>query len=442
MTMVDELDARELRRIRGRRHLRYLRRLAAHRSRSRLEASGEPAVAPSVTGGAGEISASSEEGGADLQPSSGTQRGERLRRATTLVTGFPGFLASRLLEELLDEQPEATFVFLVESRFRRRAERRLEAISSRREIDAGRFEVVEGDITRPDLGLGEATYRELVGRVGVVWHLAAIYDLAVEESLAYRVNVTGTVHVLDFCEACDDFQRLNYVSTCYVSGEREGWIEEEELDEGQSHKNHYEATKFWAEIEVRRRLDVVPAAILRPGIVVGDSRTGETDKYDGPYYLFELIERLPRWVPLVNIGKGDCVVNIVPVDFVVAAMAHIGLAAQTAGRTYQLADPNPMRARDILALSIDLLGHRRLSGVSLPPWLVEGALEYEAVEELVGMPQESVIYFNHDARYDSTHTQRALAETSIRCPHLSSYLSTLIEYFLEHPDPAPFGRES
>jgi nucleoside-diphosphate-sugar epimerase len=358
---------------------------------------------------------------------------DELLESDTLVTGFPGFLATRLLREMLAYEHEGDFVFLVESRFRDEAKQRLQNIERDVPNFEGSWDVVVGDITDEFLGLDDEVYEELTDRIECVWHLAAVYDLAVAEAVAYRVNVQGTIHVLDFCEACDDFRRLNYVSSCYVSGEREGTVYEEELDEGQSHKNHYESTKFWAEVEIQRRRDTIPTAIFRPGIVVGDSQTGETDKYDGPYYLFKLLQRLPNWMPIPNIGDGDRVVNIVPVDFATQAMAYIGMLEGAEGDVYQIADPHPMKARDIFTLALDCMGRAPPVG-SVPASLPDFALRNESVEEFVGVPREMLIYFNHGARYDTSNTQRALEGTSIHCPHLSTYMQTLIDYFLRHPD--------
>ncbi|MEC9400479.1 MAG: SDR family oxidoreductase [Myxococcota bacterium] len=352
----------------------------------------------------------------------------------SLITGFPGFIAARLVRQLLDLTPaEHRFVFLVLPSMTHIARERLDAITQEDDRLDGRWEIVEGDITEPNLGFDQETYTRLTESIGIVWHLAAIYDLAVAEQIAYKVNVTGTIHVLDFCLACKNFKRHNYISTCYVSGDRTGMIYERELDMRQGHKNHYEETKFWAEVEVQRRWQDIPTAIFRPGIVIGDSRTGETDKYDGPYYIFKLLHRLPAWLPLPNIGAGTSVVNLVPVDFVVDAMTRIGLTENADQRVYQLADPNPMTAGDIQALALKLLDRPEPKG-AIPASLVDNVMRAERVEELLGVPRESVIYFNHDARYDSTNTQRALRETSIRCPHLSTYLIHLIDYFLRNPE--------
>ncbi|MFP4597391.1 MAG: SDR family oxidoreductase [Persicimonas sp.] len=358
---------------------------------------------------------------------------DRIVAGDILLTGFPGFLAENLLARLVELQPEATFYLLIQSKFRQKAEQSLGRLERDHPSLEGRCELVEGDITDRFLGVGEQRYHELADTIETVWHLAAIYDLAVPEQLAYRVNVTGTIHVLDFCEACSEFRRLNYISTCYVSGEREGMIYEDELDEGQGHKNHYESTKFWAEVEVQRRSHQIPTVILRPGIVVGDSRTGETAKYDGPYYLMKLLRRVPDWLPMVNVGKGETVVNLVPVDFVCDAMSFLGLKEGIEGQVFHLADPNPMRARDLIALTLDCM-NKAPAIASVPSGLVDLALRREKIEQIVGMPREALTYFNHDARYDTSNTQRELKETAIRCPHLSTYWQTLVDYFLRHPD--------
>lgn len=357
----------------------------------------------------------------------------RLQKGDALITGFPGFLASYLIEELIQRQPDVTLHLLVQRKFQGEAEARVEAFRRKYADFDGAFEIFAGDIADEKLGVTDEHYAELCERVAVVWHAAAIYDLAVPELQAYRVNVGGTNHILDFCEACDDFVRLNYVSTCFVAGERQGTIFEDELDEGQAHHNHYESTKFWAEVEVQRRSEDVPTTVFRPSIVVGHSRTGHTDKYDGPYYLLKALRKYPDWLPFPTIGDGETLVNIVPVDFVTQALAHLGLHPDSDGEVFQLADPNPMRAKDIVSLSLDLMGKAPSFG-QVPPQLVGVFLESERLEERFGIPRQVVRYFTHDARYDTTACRRALEGSDIWCPHLSTYLQVLIDYVDRNPE--------
>lgn len=351
----------------------------------------------------------------------------------SFFTGFPGFLSARLLVSLAKIAPDAPRILLVQPHLLALARARIDSLAALAPSLKHSVELLPGDITEPHLGLDPATFERVTSSTQVVWHLAAIYDLAVKPEIAHKINVSGTVHVLDLCQRCPDLKRLNYVSTCYVSGDRTGLILEGELDQQQHHKNHYEETKFWAEVEVQRRMDSIPTTIFRPGIVVGDSKTGETDKYDGPYYVFKLLSRLPQHLPLPNVGKGDALVNLVPIDFAAAAMAAIGSDPDASGTTFQIADPNPMRARDILAKALEYYGRPPARG-TIPSSIIDRAMRVPALVDAIGVPRESVMYFNHDARYDTANTQRALRQSGLRCPHLSTYMHVLLDYMALHPD--------
>ncbi len=367
---------------------------------------------------------------AKTQPTSSLQLGE------TLFTGFPGFLSSRLVRELLSSPNISHFHFLVLPAQEQVAQNQLTELEQEHPDFHGRWSIYTGDITDKHLGLGVELYAKLTKRISSVWHLAALYDLAVAEQIAYRVNLSGTIHVLDFCEACINFRRLNYISTCYVAGYRTGTIREDELDVGQAHKNHYESTKFWAEVEVQRRSAHLPTVIFRPGITVGDSLTGETDKYDGPYFLFQALAQLPDWMPMVNIGRGNALVNIVPIDFVVRALAYLGQKENIDGQVFHVADPNPMRARDIIDATLKVLQHAPAIA-TVPAGVVQKLFNNAGIEKLSGIPREALDYFNHDARYDTHNTTRELADADIHCPHLSSYLQILIDYSQSNPKQKP-----
>src|SRR5436305_5840841 len=190
-----------------------------------------------------------------------------------------------------------------------------------RELAAERLEIVAGDITERRLGLDDATWERLAAEITHVFHLAAIYDLAVPLEVAQRVNVDGTGNVLELCARCQQLERLNYVSTAYVAGDRHGVVYEHELGLGQGFKNHYESTKFQAELWVRTRMRDIPTTIYRPAIVVGDSRTGETEKFDGPYYMLRTIARAAGYHgPIPQLGSDQSPFNVVPVDFTVSAI--------------------------------------------------------------------------------------------------------------------------
>jgi len=350
-----------------------------------------------------------------------------------LVTGFPGFLAGRLVDRLHRDDPSAHFFLLCEPRFALAAQTKCQAIERTSPSFSGRWTVVPGDIRRPDLGLAPGVEDVLRASVRKVWHLAAIYDLAVPASLAYAVNVDGTIHVLDLCERLPKLHSLQYVSTCYVAGDRTGRVYEDDLDCGQGFKNHYESTKCWAEKHVRHRMGHIPTTIYRPSIVVGDSVTGQTVKGDGPYFVMQLLFRLPKQAPMVNLGPMNARVNLVPVDFVVDAMARLSVEPKALGRTVALADPDPLAAHEILGLFVNRLDRARVLGTV--PWrFVAPVLRAKTVQKLLRVPYEAFSYFNHPVEFDTANASALLRPLRDPCPAFPTYADTLIAYAKQHPE--------
>jgi thioester reductase-like protein len=350
-----------------------------------------------------------------------------MTQRTILLTGFPGFIGARLIPKLLADDPQARVVALVEPRMVDRAR----AMAA--PLGAGeRLEVQPGDITDPRLGLDAATYDRLAAETVSVFHLAAVYDLAVGAPLAERVNVTGTGNVIAFTRACARLERHNYVSTAYVAGWRSGLVREDELAEGQTFKNHYESTKFAAEVLVRAAMDDVPTTIYRPAIVVGDSQTGETQKFDGPYYMLRTIRASKG--PLPQIGNPEALFNTVPVDFVVDAMAAAARDERAAGLTLHLVDPEPLSSAEIFAVLARELDGRE-PGFRVPTGLLDRAMRFRAVRRLYGgTPRESLAYLNHPVRFDVSHATEVLARQGLRCPRFPEYAPAIVRFFDEHED--------
>ena len=353
-----------------------------------------------------------------------------------LLTGFPGFLASALLPRLLARRPGSTAVCLVQSRHLATAQERIDELAREHPQVLGRVEVVIGDITAPDLGL-EAAARAALEGVTEVWHLAAVYDLAVPPAVARRVNVDGTAHVLDLCAVLPRLRRLQYVSTCYVSGRYVGEFGEDDLATGQRFRNHYESTKYEAEELVRAAMAAgLPATIYRPGIVVGDSTTGATSKFDGPYFIAEFLRRQPGSVAVVpRVGNPDVVrVCLVPRDFVVDAMDVLSVQDTSDGRTYPLTDPHPPTAREVVDAFSDALGKRVLW---LPLPLAPTHLLVDrvpGVERLLGLPAEAVDYFASPTTYSTSNATADLADTVVSCPWFDEYAHRLVDFMREHAE--------
>ena len=348
-----------------------------------------------------------------------------------LFTGFPGFIGQRLLPRLLEKKPKARVVCLVQEKFRPAAVEGVAALEAAHHQVRGRLELVTGDITRPGLGLDKAAAAALHKSLREAYHLAAVYDLAVTREVGHRVNVLGTRHVLEFLHSIPGFERLHYVSTAYVSGTVEGVFRETDLDVGQRFKNHYEATKFEAEVEVAK--SAVPHTIYRPGVVVGDSRTGETGKFDGPYFILRAMERLPSPGLFFRLGRGKGTVNIVPVDFVVEALAALSSSPRSAGKTYHLADPNPHTPRELVEIFSRALGKTFLS-VPVPLAAAKLLFAPGFVQQFFGMPVQALDYLDDAVRHDTTQATADLAALGVACPRLESYVPQLMAFYRAHRD--------
>lgn len=352
-----------------------------------------------------------------------------------LMTGFPGFLGSALLPRLLARREGVRAICLVQPQHMAMALCRVHEIEQAHPHTLDRVELIEGDITAPDLGIDTAD-REGLDEVTEVWHLAAIYDLAVAEGIARRVNVEGTAQVLAFCQSRPKFSRLQYVSTCYVSGGFKGEFTEDTLDEGQSFLNHYESTKFEAETLIRKAMaDGLPATIYRPGIVVGDSRTGQTQKYDGPYFLATFMQRQLPIALIPAVGDIDHVkVSLVPRDFVIEAMDQLSVLDDSIGRTFALTDPNPPTVREVVDVFARHLG-KHVIWVPLPLGITRAAVgSVPTVERLLGLPAEALDYFASKTTYSTVNTTSGLAGTGLECPSFTSYAGRLLDFMVDHPE--------
>ncbi|MCV7130767.1 SDR family oxidoreductase [Mycolicibacterium austroafricanum] len=350
---------------------------------------------------------------------------------SVLMTGFPGFLGSALLPRIL-QRTGGEAVCLVQRRFLAAANRRLAELDSDDPSLRQRIRIIEGDITQPGLGID----RDVLAEVTEAWHLAAVYDLTIDRETALRVNVTGTTNMLNALERCTSLSRLHYFSTCYVSGRYAGPFSEEELEVGAPFNNFYEETKHLAEAEVRQRMSAgMPATIYRPSIVVGDSRTGETQKFDGPYFVMQWLLRQPRKAVLPVVGDPAMArVNLVPRDFVVDAVAYLSGQSSSAGRTYHVADPHPLTVAELISVLAEATG-RDVVSIPLPRRLAKASIRHvPGIYRLLRMPAEAVDYFAHPTYYLTEHIREDLAGSGIEAPPFPSYVDRLVAFMRAHPD--------
>jgi thioester reductase-like protein len=348
---------------------------------------------------------------------------------TILLTGFPGFIGTKLVPRILERQPRARVECLVQEKFVDAARGAVAALEAEHPRARGRIGLVTGDITARALGIEAKQARELRRSLVQAWHLAAVYDLAVARDVGRRINVEGTKNVLEFIAPAKGLERLQYVSTAYVSGTARGTFRETDLDVGQGFKNHYEETKFQAEVEVVR--SKVPCTIYRPGIVVGDSRTGETAKFDGPYFVLRMMERLPSPGIFFRIGLGFGTVNVVPVDFVVESMAALSAAPGSLGKTYHLCDPQPHSPGELAEMFAEAIG-KSFAFVPVPLAVAKAVFAPRPVQRFFGMPVQALDYFDDPVRHDTGQATKDLGALGIECPRLADYLPRLVSFYTTH----------
>ncbi len=361
------------------------------------------------------------------------------------VTGATGFIGKRLVKKLL-ERKGSTVYFLL----RQTSASKAAALRDYWGVSAARAVAVHGDLTTKKLGVSADDVKKLKGQIDHFYHLAAVYDLGADEESQIAVNIDGTRNTVEFAKAIDA-GHFHHVSSIAAAGLYEGVFREDMFEEAENYEHPYFRTKHESEKIVRKECKV-PWTVFRPAMVVGDSTTGEMDKIDGPYYFFKLIQRmrqlLPPWMPSVGLEGGR--VNIVPVDFVVAALDHISHQANVTKKCFHLVDPVGYRVGDVLdifskaahAPKMNLFINAALLGF-IPKSVKKGLMALAPVRRIrtavmkdLGVPEDMMTFINYPTRFDSRDMTAALKGSNIACPNLRDYAWRLWDYWERHLDPA------
>ncbi len=363
------------------------------------------------------------------------------------VTGATGFIGRNLVERLL--QREGTIYALVRAGSRGR----LEELRTSWGADGARVVPISGDLAQPGLGVSEEDMLTLRGEVEHFFHLAAIYDMDAEAATQEVANIEGTRHAVELAGAIEA-GCFHQISSIAAAGLYKGIWREDMFEEAEDLDTHpYFRTKHESERVVRQEC-TRPWRVYRPGIVVGDSRTGEMDKIDGPYYFFKLLQRarrvLPGWLPTIGVEGGE--INIVPVDFVASAIDHIAHQPGLDGKAFHLTDPNPKTAGEAinlfarvadapqaaLRLDSDLTDPATnlvRSGLRLFPPAKRAA---SAALGRLGIPAGVLNYVNYPTSFDSSQARAALEGSGIEVPPLETYADRVWDYWERNLDPDLF----
>ena len=350
---------------------------------------------------------------------------------THFFTGFPGFIASELIKGLIrKEKLKKLYVLVQESQLTQAVESIKDILD---ELDVTLpFEIIPGDITLENLGMKEKELAKIQSEAITMWHLAAIYDLAVKKEIAWKVNVEGTKMVCDFVRAHPSLTQFIYFSTAYVAGTREGKILETELIRPNAFKNHYEETKFEAECLVEQlKRDVEVVTIIRPGIVRGHSKTGETIKFDGPYFFMNMIDKL-KWMPLIPyVGKSDAHINVVPIDYIIDASIYLVNYEPALGKTIHLTDPSPHFVETVYrAMVIELTGKEPKG--RFPRTLAEKGLTSKYLQRKLGVEVETLDYLSWNAIFDTTIAEQLLRDSGIQCADFIPSIPSMSRFYNEN----------
>lgn len=363
------------------------------------------------------------------------------------VTGATGFIGKRLVAKLLARRGSTVYFLL-----REESADKLPELLTFWGVSKTRAIPVYGNLDAKRLGVAADQIKALKGRIDHVYHLAAIYDLAAPEEAQVRANIEGTRALVEFAQAIDA-GHVHHVSSIAAAGLYEGVFREDMFEEAENLDHPYFMTKHESEKIVRRECKR-PWTVYRPAMVVGDSHTGEAEKVDGPYYFFKLIQRLrqilPPWMPSLGLEGGR--VNIVPVDYVVEALAHISHQERKSGGCFHLVDPVGYRVGDVLdifskaahAPKMGLFVNAALLGF-IPKSVKKGLMALAPVRRIrnavmkdLGLPEDMLTFVNYPTRFDCRETEKALKGSGIRCPNLNDYAWRLWDYWERHLDPDLF----
>ncbi len=344
------------------------------------------------------------------------------RARNILITGAPNYAALQLVWRIVETEPDATICLVVRGDVISAVEGQLAQRSGVRE----RVRVFRGNPCDANLGMQSHEFGEVANSTTDVFHMLAEYHSRNPKSFVEEININGTRHTLQSMAHFSALKRFHYYSTAFVCGDRDGVVLESELLQGQSFRNTYERTRYTAELDVRRVGTDLPVTIYRPAMVVGDTRSGEMQTTDGAWRLIQNIVRDTDRPPTIPTTARKWPFNVVPADYVAAAMHAISLRDDSLGKTYHIVDPAPFSVGTAFRL---ILQHSGPAGsvFEIGDKLMQTISRSTALERILGKKERRIDELESRALFNSANTQAALRGTGIQCPQLLDYLEVLVK---------------
>jgi len=341
---------------------------------------------------------------------------------TFLITGLPNsFLAQKLLPQLLVKHPKALLKCLVADA---QLEKAQHAIQRLPEVEQARVEIIRGDVSAMDFGMAGSRFVELSEQIDVIHHCVSANYGGIAQEAERRTFVGSTGEVVELALASEGrLQRLVHWGSALLVQANGGRVSETGWGRPSGFRSRGDEMRWHSEALVREAMTRLPITILRPSILVGDSRSGEMDPLEAPYALFQLLLGSPLDLPVP--GRGDQAFPLVPIDYVLEAGLAIADDARSAGRTFQLVDERPLSVRRVFDM-ISEASDRPSTTPSLPRNLAALILNGPRLDRLAQVPRPFLELLASDNVYDARNARELLAGTGIECPNLSSYLKTIL----------------
>jgi thioester reductase-like protein len=340
---------------------------------------------------------------------------------SVLVTGFPGRQpAVHLVRELATRGERSVCCLVTEGR----QERALELLEALPESAREHVSFWVGDPRSMDLGLSGEELAVLTERVEVIHHCASITDPAGTEEEAAG-NVRAMAEILEFAEAVPRLNRLVCWLSATVSGNREGFVKETELDDELGFRNPIEASLYRAELMLRESADELPIVVLRPALMVGDSVSGEADDLNGMYLLIRFLLSAPEDYRIPTPSRTGVRISAVPVDYAVRAGLYISEDERSIGSTFHIVDPKPVTVQHALRLFAEATG-RPTPRDHDPLNLATALMRAPGIQRFRNTTRAFLDHLKTDVIYDDRNTRELLAGARIQCPELESYVDTMV----------------
>lgn len=358
------------------------------------------------------------------------------------ITGASGFLGSAALARIAHLPEYETIYCLMRETAKQSASERVKDLVYKVFSPEQAPEILKkvvaipGDLTTEHLGLSVRDRWMLLDKVHQILHIGASTDFGAPIDVSRRYNVEGTKRVLDLAEACARqgvLQRLDYISTAFVSGKKRGTVTEHSLDRKQTFSNNYEKSKYEAELLVREYMPRFDIAIHRPSIVVGDSKTGYTPHFKVLYWPLRLLSK--GLMPIVPCQAGSRM-DVVPVDFVADAITAIMRDPNSIGETWHITagKGNEVRLDSLLNDAEVFAGIKRVP--LIPFWafliLMKTPLRklfsddfWSAVD--LASPYEHYLR-GTGVRFDSRRTHAYLASRGVKLPLWEDYKQNVLGF--------------